>query len=55
MLLAHGSADRMVPSSHSAWLAGQLPSADLSIISDEGHITVTRHAAETLRWLQARH
>lgn len=55
VLLAHGSADRMVPSSHSAWLAGQLPAAELRIVPDGGHITVMRHAAETLRWLHARY
>ncbi|MEV6927784.1 alpha/beta hydrolase [Dactylosporangium sp. NPDC051485] len=52
-LLLHGAADRMVPSTHSEWLAGRLPAAELRIVPDAGHITVMRHAAEALEWLAA--
>jgi pimeloyl-ACP methyl ester carboxylesterase len=54
VLLVHGSDDRMVPSSHSSWLAGQLATADLRIVTGEGHITAMRHAPEALGWLRAR-
>ena len=51
VLLVHGESDRVVPSSHSRWLAGQLPSAELRLIPDAGHISVLDESANALAWL----
>jgi pimeloyl-ACP methyl ester carboxylesterase len=54
VLLMHGSADRMVPASHSSWLAGQIPGAELRLFADDGHISVLHHAAGAMDWLAAK-
>ena len=51
VLFVHGAADRMVPSSHSEWLAGQIPSAELWRRPDDGHVSVLSAAPATLDWL----
>ena len=51
VLLMHGDADRMVPASHSIWLANQIPSAELWLRPGEGHISTLNHAEPTLTWL----
>ena len=53
-LLVHGRLDRMVPSSHGEWLAARLPSAELWLTPDDGHISVLRSAPHALEWLGAR-
>lgn len=53
-LLVHGGRDRLVPSSHSSWLAGQVPAAELRLHPDDGHISVLAHAEPALRWLVSR-
>jgi pimeloyl-ACP methyl ester carboxylesterase len=53
VLLMHGAADRMVPSSPGRWLATHLPSADLRLFPDDGHISVLTHAQTALEWLAA--
>jgi pimeloyl-ACP methyl ester carboxylesterase len=53
VLLVHGEDDRMVPSSHSEWLAGQLPSAELRLRPAEGHVSVLREGAAALEWLSS--
>jgi pimeloyl-ACP methyl ester carboxylesterase len=53
VLLMHGAADRMVPSSHGEWLAAHLPSARLRLYPDDGHISVLLHAETALAWLAA--
>ena len=53
-LFLHGARDRMVPSSHSQWLAGQIASAELRLVPDDGHISVLNSAAAALEWLSAR-
>lgn len=50
-LLLHGERDRAVPSAHSEWLASQVPSAELWLEGDAGHISILRCAPEALRWL----
>jgi pimeloyl-ACP methyl ester carboxylesterase len=52
-LLLHGGSDRMVPSSHSAWLARRIPTAELWLRPDDGHVSVLRHAPDALEWLGA--
>jgi pimeloyl-ACP methyl ester carboxylesterase len=51
-LIMHGTADRMVPSSHSEWLAAHCPTAELRLRPGEGHISVLDSAADALGWLR---
>jgi len=52
VLLLHGTADRIAPSAHSEWLARRIPSAELWLAPDEGHISVLAHAEAALEWLR---
>jgi pimeloyl-ACP methyl ester carboxylesterase len=52
MLFVHGDRDRVVPSSHSVWLAERCPGAELWRRSDDGHVSVLRHAPDALAWLR---
>jgi pimeloyl-ACP methyl ester carboxylesterase len=54
LLLVHGERDRMVPVTHSAWLAGHCPAAEFRRSPGDGHLSVLRHAAGTLEWLAHR-
>jgi pimeloyl-ACP methyl ester carboxylesterase len=54
VLLLHGARDRMVPSSHSAWLAEHCPAVELRVTPDNGHISVLTHAEAALDWLAQR-
>ncbi|HEX5117229.1 MAG TPA: alpha/beta hydrolase [Pseudonocardiaceae bacterium] len=53
-LLTHGLADRMVPCTHSEWVADRLPSAELRLMPGDGHISVLRHGESALEWIAAR-
>lgn len=53
MLLLHGGQDRVVPASHSAWLARQMPSAERWLRPDDGHLSVLNSAEAALAWLRA--
>jgi len=48
----HGADDRVIPSSHGGWLAGQVPAAELRITQGEGHLSVLTHAEAALEWLR---
>lgn len=50
-LLVHGEEDRMVLPSHSRWLAHHIPSAELQLYPDDGHISVLHAAPSALAWL----
>jgi pimeloyl-ACP methyl ester carboxylesterase len=50
-LLLHGASDQVAPSNHAEWLAAQIPSAELRLTPDDGHISVLLHAADALEWL----
>ncbi len=52
VLLLHGGRDRVVPSSHGAWLARRCPSAELRLYPDDGHISVLNAGAAALDWLR---
>lgn len=52
MLLVHGGRDRVVPSSHSDWLARRCPSAEFWLSPDDGHISVLNSAISALEWLR---
>lgn len=54
VLLLHGGQDRVVPSSHSEWLARHVPSAELRLSPGDGHISVLNSAVEAMDWLRAR-
>jgi len=51
-LLVHGGLDRMIPSSHSEWLAGRIRSATLQLAPGDGHISVLSSAPAALEWLR---
>jgi pimeloyl-ACP methyl ester carboxylesterase len=52
VLLVHGTADRVMPCSHSEWLARRIGgSAELVLVADAGHISVFRSAPGALAWL----
>jgi pimeloyl-ACP methyl ester carboxylesterase len=52
VLLVHGTADRVMPSAHSEWLARRIGgNAELALVKDAGHISVFRAAPESLAWL----
>jgi pimeloyl-ACP methyl ester carboxylesterase len=53
-LLIHGSDDRVVPASHSRWLARQIPQAELRESPGAGHISVLTGAERALEWLRER-
>ena len=53
-LLLHGGRDRVVPSSHGEWLARRLPSAELWLRPDEGHISILNHGVAAMEWLRDR-
>jgi pimeloyl-ACP methyl ester carboxylesterase len=54
VLLMHGEADRMVPASHSQWLANHIPGAELRVCPGEGHVSVLRQVAAGVTWLGER-
>jgi pimeloyl-ACP methyl ester carboxylesterase len=51
VLLLHGGQDRIAPSSHATWLARRIPSAELWLRPDDGHISVLHAAEAALGWL----
>jgi pimeloyl-ACP methyl ester carboxylesterase len=51
VLLLHGEADRVVPSTHSEWLSRQLPSSELRLSPGDGHLAVLNGGAAALEWL----
>jgi pimeloyl-ACP methyl ester carboxylesterase len=53
-LLLHGGRDRVVPSSHSEWLARRCPSVELRLYPDDGHISVLNSSESALEWLRER-
>jgi pimeloyl-ACP methyl ester carboxylesterase len=50
-LLVHGEEDRMVPASHSRWLASRIQGAELRISPGHGHVSVLRQAPAAVGWL----
>jgi len=53
-LFLHGGQDRVVPSSHSEWLARHCPSAELRLCPEDGHISVLGSGAASMEWLSER-
>lgn len=52
-LLLHGDQDRVVPSTHSVWLAETIPGAQLRLMPGEGHISVLTGADAAMDWLRS--
>ena len=52
VLFVHGGQDRVVPSSHSEWLARRCPSAQLWLCPEDGHISVLDSSAAAMAWLR---
>src|SRR6516164_1668073 len=52
VLFVHGGQDRVVPSSHSQWLARRSPAAQLRLHPDDGHVSVLGASAAALEWLR---
>ena len=48
VLLVHGGQDRVAPSSHGRWLAGRVPSAELWLRPEDGHVSVLSSEGEGL-------
>jgi pimeloyl-ACP methyl ester carboxylesterase len=53
-LLLHGGLDRVVPSTHSEWLARHCPTSELWLSPRGGHISVLESAPQALEWLRER-
>jgi pimeloyl-ACP methyl ester carboxylesterase len=53
VLLLHGGQDRMVPSSHSDWLARHCATAQLRLSPTDGHISIMNSVEAALEWLGA--
>jgi pimeloyl-ACP methyl ester carboxylesterase len=51
VLFLHGGRDRVVPSSHSQWLASRCPAAELRLSPDDGHISVLNSSTAAMNWL----
>jgi pimeloyl-ACP methyl ester carboxylesterase len=54
VLIVQGGQDRVAPRSHGKWLAGRVPSADLWLRPEEGHISVLGAGEAALDWLLER-
>ncbi|MBB5376293.1 pimeloyl-ACP methyl ester carboxylesterase [Deinococcus metalli] len=54
VLLLHGLHDRVVPATHSEWLAHHIPRAELRLTPDDGHLSILNHAESALEWIAAR-
>lgn len=51
-LVAHGTADGIIPCSHGHWLAANLPTATLDTHPGDSHISVLTHAEPALEWIR---
>ena len=51
VLLLHGEQDRVVPCSHSEWLARHIPGAELWLRPDDGHLSILNSGEAALEWL----
>jgi pimeloyl-ACP methyl ester carboxylesterase len=51
VLLVHGGRDRVVPPTHSAWLAAHCPRAELWERPEDGHVSILSACPEAMDWL----
>ncbi|NUU23595.1 MAG: alpha/beta hydrolase [Streptomycetaceae bacterium] len=54
VLLLHGVEDRIVPSTHSEWVARHCASAELRLSAGDGHVSILNSASAALEWLRTR-
>jgi pimeloyl-ACP methyl ester carboxylesterase len=52
VLFVHGAQDRLVPSSHSTWLAQRCHTAELWLRPDDGHVSILNSSVMALDWLR---
>ncbi len=52
VLFLHGGRDRIAPRAHAEWLARHVPSAELWLRPEDGHISVLDSAPAALDWLR---
>jgi pimeloyl-ACP methyl ester carboxylesterase len=55
VLLLHGERDRVVPCSHSEWLARHIAGAELWLSPESGHLSVLNGGEAGLEWLMEHH
>ncbi|MEV4532569.1 alpha/beta hydrolase [Asanoa sp. NPDC049518] len=53
-LLLAGTRDRMVPPTHSAWLAQRIPGASYQPSDVDGHVSILRRFPAAMEWLTSR-
>ncbi len=52
VMVMHGRHDLFVPFGHGQWLAAHVPGADVRLLDDDGHLTLTgNHLGEVHAWL----
>jgi pimeloyl-ACP methyl ester carboxylesterase len=51
-LFLHGGRDRVVPAAHGEWLAQRVPSSELWLQPDEGHVSILNRGPAALCWLR---
>jgi pimeloyl-ACP methyl ester carboxylesterase len=51
VLVVQGGQDRIAPASHGRWLASHLPSAELWLRPEDGHVSVLTSAEAAIDWL----
>jgi pimeloyl-ACP methyl ester carboxylesterase len=54
VLVVQGGGDRVVPRAHGEWLATGLPTAELWVRPDDGHVSILNAVPETMDWLLQR-
>ncbi|TCC39854.1 alpha/beta fold hydrolase [Kribbella sindirgiensis] len=54
VLLLHGTADHIIPSTHAGWLAANLPTAELALHPGLSHISILSQSESALEWIRDR-
>lgn len=54
VLILHGEEDRIAPPAHAKWLAARIPSSELWLRPEDGHVSILREAEAALAWLKER-
>jgi pimeloyl-ACP methyl ester carboxylesterase len=54
VLVVQGGGDRVIPRAHGEWLAARIPSAELWIRPEDGHVSVMNAVPAATDWLLAR-